>query len=123
MIEFPEMVEMNIQFESLTKIKSILNLVFPKSDLNKFKLNKSNSQDLVSYLIFLTDALLKSENLYHKRNIKQANGDSIIQQNLIPIMNQIGIHLNQFNTRIFDFSKTERQTFIFIGPYTNSRIG
>ncbi len=105
---------MNIQFESLTKIKSILNLVFPKSDFNKFNLNKSNSQDLVSYLIFLTDALLKAENLYHKRNLMQVNGDSIIQQNLIPVMNHIGIHLNQFNTRIFDFSKTERQTFIFI---------
>lgn len=105
---------MNIQFESLSNIKSILNLVFPKMDLIKFRLNKSSSEQLLSYLVFIIDTLLKSENLYHKRNFLLPEGESSIQEGLIPALRHLGNHLSHFNTSIFDFSKTERQTFIFI---------
>lgn len=105
---------MNIQFESLSNIKFILNLVFPKMDLTKFKLNKSGAEQLLSHLVFIADAMLKSENLYHKRNFLLPDGESSIREGLMPAMRYLGSYLNHFNTSVFDFSKTERQTFIFI---------
>jgi ATP-dependent Clp protease ATP-binding subunit ClpC len=105
---------MNIQFENLKNIKSILDSLFPKLELEKSELDKNSIEKLIYYLIYIIDALLKAENLYQKRNFSLDDGVSFFNRDIIGTMKNIGSYLFKFNSRVFGFTKTERQTFIFI---------
>ncbi len=105
---------MNIQFNQLKNIQSILNILFPGLDTDKFHLNKKNSEDLTYYLVNILDGLVKAENYYHKRNFIPGEESFFVNQNPVMMMKNISSYLNKFNTQLFSFTKTERQTFIFI---------
>lgn len=105
---------MNIQFNHLKNIKSFLQVLFPDFKGNRFQLNEKNSDKLTRYLVSILDSLIKAENYYHKRNFVPGEESFFVNQNPVVMLKNISSYLNKFNTRLFGFTKTERQTFIFI---------
>ena len=105
---------MNIQLSELKKLNSFLSLLFPRLGFDRKELNRENSEKLVCYVVYGIDALLKGENFHKKRNLILPEGENFFPENVIEVMENINFYLSRFDTKIFTFSKTERQTFIFI---------
>jgi ATP-dependent Clp protease ATP-binding subunit ClpC len=105
---------MNIQYSHLKKLSSFLSYFFPNLDFNKKDLNQAESDRLIRYLALIIDTLLKGENLYKKRNFIIPEGKSFFTRDIIDLLGNISLYLYKFDTRVFSFTRTERQTFIFI---------
>lgn len=105
---------MNIQISHLKKLNSFLDYFFPQLDFKKKELNKDDADQLLYYLVLIIDTLVKSENLYKKRNLILPDNKSFFTKETVPLMENINLYLYRFDTRIFSFTRTERQTFIFI---------
>lgn len=105
---------MGIQFSELKKINTFISFLYPKVNFEKRDFNRKNCEMLVQALFFMLDALIKSENLYKKRNLILPEDKSYLTDNLIFQMENLNLYLNKFDTKIFNFTRTEHQTFIFI---------
>jgi len=105
---------MKIQLNNLKRLNSVLSCILPQFRFEKHEINKSEAEKMLCYLMSITDALVKAENYHNKRNLILPERRSLFPRNLIQVMGNINIYFNKFNTKIFNFSKTERQTFIFV---------
>ncbi|MCP4154995.1 MAG: ATP-dependent Clp protease ATP-binding subunit [bacterium] len=105
---------MNIQFNQFKKLHSFLLSFSPELDFEKSELNKENSEKLIAYLAYIIDALFKGENLQKKRNLILPETRSFFSENVEDVLANINLFLYKFDTRIFNFTRTERQTFIFV---------
>lgn len=105
---------MNIQFSQFKKLSALLSAVTPQLDVEKQELNKTNSDKLIRHLVFIIDALIKAENLHKKRNLILPEGRSYFTGNVVEAMANVNLYLYKFDTRVLNFTRTERQTFIFI---------
>jgi len=91
-----------------------LTYFFPQLELNHKELNQENSERLIHYLVIIIDTLVKGENMYKKRNLMLPEGKSFFTTDIVDLMMNINLYLYKFDTTIFSFTRTERQTFIFI---------
>jgi ATP-dependent Clp protease ATP-binding subunit ClpC len=105
---------MNIQYNQFKKLDSFLTYFFPQLELNQKELNQENSERLIHYLVIIIDTLVKGENMYKKRNLMLPEGKSFFTTDIVDLMMNINLYLYKFDTTIFNFTRTERQTFIFI---------
>jgi len=105
---------MNIQYNQLKKIDTFLSYFFPQLNFGLRELDRPNSERLIGYLTIIIDTLIKGENLYKKRNFILPEGKSLFSADIIDLMQNISLYLYKFDTTIFAFTRTERQTFIFI---------
>lgn len=105
---------MNIQFGNLKKINGILSCLAPRVNFEKKELNKKNSEKLIQYITYILDALIKSECLYKRRHLILPEGKDFFPGDIIDILSNINVYLYKFETRILNFSRTERHTFVFI---------
>jgi len=105
---------MNIQISNLKKTFTYLSFFFPELNFNQKELSQSGSEKLINYLVLIIDALIKSENLHNKRNLHLGEDRSFFAHNPVHIMENINSYLSKFSSRIFNFSRTECQTFIFV---------
>jgi ATP-dependent Clp protease ATP-binding subunit ClpC len=105
---------MNIQYNQFKKLDSLLTYFFPQLELNQRELNQENSEGLIHYLVIIIDTLVKGENMYKKRNLMLPEGKSFFTTDIVDLMMNINLYLYKFDTTIFNFTRTERQTFIFI---------
>ncbi|UCH98399.1 MAG: AAA family ATPase [Candidatus Aminicenantes bacterium] len=105
---------MNIQYNQFKKLDSFLVNFFPQLDFNHKELNRENCERLLHYLVIIVDTLVKGENLYKKRNLILPEGRSFFHTDIVDRMMNINLYLYKFDTFIFNFTRTERQTFIFI---------
>ena len=105
---------MGVQLGNLKNLSSFLSFFFPKLDFEKKEFNKKNSEQLVICIIYIIDALIKGENLYYKRNLILPDGKNFFPGKIIDVMGNINFYLSKFDTKVFTFTQTERQTFIFI---------
>lgn len=105
---------MNIQFTQFKKLNTFLETFSPQLEVEKNELNKADSEKLIRSLVFIIDGLIKAENLYKKRNLILPNGRSFFSGDVVEVMTNINLYLYKFETRVLNFTRTERQTFIFI---------
>ena len=105
---------MNIQYNQFKKLDSFLTYFFPQLEINQKELNQENSERLILYLVIIIDTLVKGENMYKKRNLMLPEGKSFFTTDIVDLMMNINLYLYKFDTTIFNFTRTERQTFIFI---------
>jgi ATP-dependent Clp protease ATP-binding subunit ClpC len=105
---------MNIQFNQFKKLHSFLVSFSPQLEFDGEGLNRENSEKLIRLLVYIIDALIKAENLYKKRNLILPEGRSFFTRDTIEVMANINLYLYKFDTRVLNFTRTERQTFIFI---------
>jgi ATP-dependent Clp protease ATP-binding subunit ClpC len=105
---------MNIQYNQFKKLDSFLAYFFPQLNFAPRELNQESSEQLIRYLIIIIDTLVKGENLYKKRNLILPEGKSFFSRDIVDLMMGINLYLYKFDTTIFSFTRTERQTFIFI---------
>ncbi|MGD2088211.1 MAG: AAA family ATPase [Candidatus Aminicenantes bacterium] len=105
---------MNIQYSQFKKLDSLLTIFFPQLEFNQKELTQENSERLIHYLVIIIDTLLKGENMYKKRNLMLMEGKSFFTTDIVELMMNINLYLYKFDTKIFNFTRTERQTFIFI---------
>ncbi len=105
---------MNVQFNNLIKLNNFLAYFAPQTNFEKREMTQENSEKLIQYLMIIIDALIKSENFYKKRNLILPEGKGFFPDDITEVMANINIYLYKFDTRIFNFTRTERQTFVFI---------
>jgi ATP-dependent Clp protease ATP-binding subunit ClpC len=105
---------MNIQYNHLKRLNSFLSYFFPSLELDKKDLNQESSEQLIHHLVIIIDTLLKGENLYKKRNMILPEGKAFFTRDMVDLMANINLYLYKFDTRVFSFTRTERQTFVFI---------
>ncbi|MCP5050897.1 MAG: ATP-dependent Clp protease ATP-binding subunit [bacterium] len=105
---------MNIQYSHLKKLNSFLLYFFPHLDFERKDLDQDNADRLIRYMVVIIDTLLKGENLYKKRNMILPEGKTFFTRDIVDLMSNINLYLYKFDTRVFSFTRTERQTFIFI---------
>ncbi len=105
---------MNIQYNQFKRLDAFFSYFFPQVDINREELNRENSEQLIRYLVVIVDTLLKGENLYKKRNLVLPEGKHFFAPDVVDLMVNINFYLFKFETTIFNFTRTERQTFIFI---------
>ena len=105
---------MNIQISQFKKLNSFLATFIPRVEGEDQELNKTDAENLIRTLVFIIDSLLKAENLYKKRNLILPDGRSFFTGDIIGIMTNINLYLYKFDTKVLNFTRTERQTFIFI---------
>jgi len=105
---------MNVQFSALTRVNSFLSCFVPGADFEKHELTDKNADALIRYLVLIVDALLKSENLYKKRNLVLPEGKFFFTADITELMSTVNAYLYKFDSRVFNFNRTERQTFVFI---------
>lgn len=105
---------MNIKLSELKRFSSFLSFFFPSSSFKKGELNRDLSEEMIYYLVHIIDLLLKSENLRGKRNIELKEGESFFPGTVVGLIENITFFLHRFDTNIFKFTKTERQTFLFV---------
>lgn len=105
---------MNILFSNLKKINSFLSYFAPGLSFEKKELNKKNSEQLIHYITYIIDALIKSECLHKKRNLILPEGKDFFPGDVIDIMSNVNVYLYKFETKILSFTRTERHTFVFI---------
>jgi len=106
--------DMNIDAEQFKKLNAFLTYFFPFLDMDQKELNKNNADLLIRYVVLLIDALLKGENLYKKRHMILPDGKVLCSSDTTELMSNITLYLFKFESTIFNFTRTERQTFIFI---------
>lgn len=92
----------------------MLTYFFPQLEFNQKELNQENSERMILYLVIIIDTLVKGENMYKKRNLMLPEGKSFFTTDIVDLMMNINLYLYKFDTTIFNFTRTERQTFIFI---------
>ncbi len=105
---------MNIQYSQFKKLNSFLLYFFPDLDFERRELDQENTDILIQYLAIVTDALFKGENLYKKRNLILPEGKSFFTRDIVDLLSNISLFLYKFESQVFNFTRTERQTFIFI---------
>lgn len=105
---------MNIQYNHLKRLNSFLSYFFPGVDLGGKDLDQEGAEKLIHHLVIIIDSLIKGENLYKKRNMILPDGKSFFVRDQVELMANINLYLYKFDTRIFSFTRTERQTFVFI---------
>jgi hypothetical protein len=105
---------MNIQYNQFKKLDILLTSFFPQLAQTQMELNQENCEQLIHYLVIIIDTLVKGENLYKKRNLMLPEGKSFFTKDIVELMLNINLYLYKFDTTIFSFTRTERQTFIFI---------
>lgn len=105
---------MNIQFSQFKKLNSFLETFCPPLEVEKNELTKSSSEKLIRSLVYIIDALIKAENLHKKRNLILPGGRSFFSGDVVEVMTNINLYLYKFDTKVLNFTRTERQTFIFI---------
>lgn len=105
---------MNIQISQFKKLNSFLAAFAPQVEGENQELNKTDAEKLIQSLVFIIDSLLKAENLYKKRNLILPDGRSFFTGDIIGVMTNINLYLYKFDTKVLNFTRTERQTFIFI---------
>jgi len=106
--------QMDMQFEQYKRLSAFLTYFFPGQDITGKELNAKNCDSLIYLLISAFDALIKGENLFKKRNMMLQEGHSFFSRDPIDLIGNIILYLYKFETKIFSFSRTERQTYIFI---------
>ena len=104
---------MEIQFDRLKRVNTLLSFFFPDLEVER-ELNRKNAEIFVYYFSFILDALIKAENLYKKRHIELPDGRDFFSPQFIALMENAILYFGKFETSVFKFSRTERQTFIFI---------
>ncbi len=105
---------MNSQFSQLKRMVSFFSFLWPEFNLEKREFNKENVDKALLGLVFLLDALFKSENGSLKKNFPFPAGRSFFPGQAIPLMENVIAFLQSFNTQILSLNKNERQTFTFI---------
>ncbi len=105
---------MNIQLSQFKKLNSFLAGFASDVEPEKNELTKSSTEKLIRSLVYIIDSLLKAENLYKKRNLILPDGRSFFTADIVAVMTNINLYLYKFDTKILNFTRTERQTFIFI---------
>ncbi|MCU0287268.1 MAG: ATP-dependent Clp protease ATP-binding subunit [Acidobacteria bacterium] len=105
---------MNIQFNQFKKLSTFLETFSQQLEIEKNELNKTDAEKLIRSLVFIIDGLIKAENLCKKRNLILPNGRSYFSSDTMEVMTNINLYLYKFETRVLNFTRTERQTFIFI---------
>jgi ATP-dependent Clp protease ATP-binding subunit ClpC len=105
---------MNIQIGQFKKLSSFLAAFVSPVDWENQELSKVEAEKLIRTLVFIIDSLLKAENLYKKRNLILPDGRSFFTGDIIGVMTNINLYLYKFDTKVLNFTRTERQTFIFI---------
>lgn len=105
---------MNIQIDQFKKLNAFLVYFFPHLEVEKKDINKKSADQLIRCIAFIIDTLMKGENLYKKRNLILSDGQTFFSGKTVSLLSNINLYLYRFETTIFSFSRTERQTFIFI---------
>ncbi|MGE5344122.1 MAG: AAA family ATPase [Candidatus Omnitrophota bacterium] len=105
---------MDIQFEQLKKLNTFLSCFFPNEEFDKIVLNAATADRMIFFLASAMDALIKGENLYKKRNMMIPENHSFFTREPFDLLSHINLYFYRFDSRIFNFNRTERQTFIFI---------
>ena len=105
---------MNIQLSQFKKLNTFLASFVPDVEAEKTELSKSSTEKLIRSLVYIIDSLLKAENLYKKRNLILPDGRSFFTGDIVAVMTNINLYLYKFDTKVLNFTRTERQTFIFI---------
>ncbi len=105
---------MNAQIGQFKKLIALLTSLNPQLELDNKELNKDNSEEFIRRAICILDALFKAENLNKKRNLILPEGRNFFSAGLVEMMNNINLYLYKFDTKVLNFTRTERQTFIFI---------
>ncbi len=104
---------MEIQFDRLKKVNFFLSFFFPDLEVKR-ELSRKNAEIFVYYFSFILDTLVKAENLHKKRHLELPEGRDFFSPQFTELMENAALYFGKFDTSIFRFSRTERQTFIFI---------
>ena len=105
---------MNNPFSQWKQMALFFSYVFPDLKLEKKELNKESADKAIHCLVFLLDALFKSENASLKKNFAWGPNKKIFSRDAVLMMENIILFLQVFNTQALTLTKNERQTFIFI---------
>lgn len=105
---------MDIHVTDLKKVSVMITSLFPGFSLKKGGFKRENSVQLVQFLTLITDALIKSENFRKGQNMELPGDHDFFTTDIIGILKNISFYLQRFETNIFKFTRTERQTFLFI---------
>ena len=105
---------MDIHIEDLNKVSGLISTFFPDYSIKKGGFRSNNSVELVRLMTLITDALIKSENFRKGQNLDLPNDYDFFTDDIIGILRNISFYLQRFETGIFKFTRTERQTFLFI---------
>ncbi len=105
---------MDIQITDLKKVINLMTIFFPDFSIKKGELKYENSKELVNSLTVIIDVLIKSENLHKGQNLDLPREYDFFTSDIVGILKNISFYLQRFETRIFRFTRTERQTFLFI---------
>ena len=106
--------QVQIEFNQYKRLIGFLEYFFPNRDFNNLVVDARTGEYLILLLALTMDTLIKGENLYKKRNFSREDKNSFFTMDTIELLKHISLYLGQFDTRIFNFTRPERHTFIFI---------
>jgi len=105
---------MAIEITNPEKLKSFLS-VFGCEDVFPIeKIDREKTEKITVCLITIIATLLKGENLSFRKNLYFKNNPNLSGNDMGSMIEYIKKYLKSFNTAVFKFSKSERQTFLFV---------
>ena len=102
------------QLGQFKRLATFLEPFFPELKLDKSEFNRENAEKVIFCLIDTLDGLLKAENMALKKNLPLTEVGMIFSIEPVRQCESIARFLRTFNSQLFNLSKTERQTLIFI---------
>ena len=105
---------MDIHIEDLNKVSGLISTFFPDYSIKKGGFRSNNSGELVRLITLITDVLIKSENFRKGQNLDLPRDYDFFSDDIVGILKNISFYIQRFESGIFKFTRTERQTFLFI---------
>ncbi len=105
---------MDIHLEELNKVTGLMTTFFPGYSMKKGGFRSENSNELIRLITLILDSLIKSENFRKRQNLELPHDYNLFTDDIVGILRNISFYLQRFETSIFKFTRTERQTFLFI---------
>jgi len=105
---------MTFQVNQLKNAGEFRNAFFPGLKLEERALTHENVDQLLMYDVRMLDALTRAESHYKSRHFYPGNGSGMCDPDPVSMMFRIRDYLIRFDSKLFTFSRSDRQTFAFV---------
>jgi len=105
---------MSIQIDSFHKILALLDIIHPAGRFEKREFTRENADQMLEAMFFFLDSLFKAENAQMKKNLFFPENRELFSGNRLTLIENTILFLQSFQTQVFNFSRNERQTFVFV---------
>ncbi|HDP95037.1 MAG TPA: ATP-dependent Clp protease ATP-binding subunit [Candidatus Aminicenantes bacterium] len=105
---------MTLQVSQLKNTNEFRQVFFPDLKLDDRTLNWETTEELLQYDIHMLDALIRAESLHKLKHYAVKEGVALFDPDPVSALARIRKYLARFDSKLFLFGRSERQTFGFV---------